>query len=213
MAEHQHFSSTLVAKNQSITSCPVCHGLSLNSQSHCTACNSVIHSRMPASLQRTIALLITACFLYIPANVFNIIRTKGIEDGTMEKTIVGSIILFIDQGSYVLAMVVFTASIIVPIGKIVALSWLCVCAITPRWSQPLRNTRLYRLTELFGRWSMIDVFVVALLSSLVQLDGLMVITPGIAVMAFTGVVITTMLATMSFDTRLIWDLWEKNNEQ
>ena len=131
----------------------------------------------------------------------------------MEKTIVGSIILFIDQGSYVLAMIVFFASIVVPIGKIAALSWLCVCAITPRWSQPLRNTRLYRLTELFGRWSMIDVFVVAILSSLVQLDVLMRITPGVAVMAFAGVVIATMLATMSFDTRLIWDLWEKKNER
>jgi paraquat-inducible protein A len=167
---------------------------------------------MPASLQRTIALLITACFLYVPANVFNILRTEGVE-GSMEKTIVGSIIMFMDQGSYVLALIVFTASIIVPTGKIAALSWLCVCAITPRWSQPLSNTRLYRLTELFGRWSMIDVFVVAILSSLVQLDGLMSITPGAAVMAFAGVVIATMLATMSFDTRLIWDQWEKNNER
>lgn len=212
MPDYRDFSPDLVAKNQSITSCPVCNGLSPNSQSRCEACDSVIHSRMPASLQRTIALLITACFLYIPANVFNILRTEGIE-GSMEKTIVGSILLFIEQGSYVLALIVFTASIVVPIGKIAALSWLCVCAITPRWSQPLSNTRLYRLTELFGRWSMIDVFVVAILSSLVQLDGLMVITPGIAVMAFAGMVITTMLATMSFDTRLIWDLWEKNNER
>ena len=212
MSEHQYFSSGLVAKNQSVISCPVCNSLSPTSESHCAACHSALHSRMPASLQRTIALLITACLLYIPANAFNILRTQGIE-GSMEKTIIGSIILFIDQGSYVLALIVFTASIVVPIGKIAALSWLCVCAITPRWSQPLRNTRLYRLTELFGRWSMIDVFVVAILSSLVQLDGLMVITPGIAVMAFAGVVITTMLATMSFDTRLIWDLWEKNNER
>ena len=212
MPEYQHFSPVLIAKNQSITSCPVCNGLSPNSESHCAACDSALHSRMTASLQRTIALLITACFLYVPANVFNILRTEGVE-GSMEKTIVGSIIMFMDQGSYVLALIVFTASIIVPTGKIAALSWLCICAITPRWSQPLSNTRLYRLTELFGRWSMIDVFVVALLSSLVQLDGLMSITPGAAVMAFAGVVIATMLATMSFDTRLIWDLWEKNNER
>lgn len=212
MPEYQNFSPTLIAKNQSIKSCPMCNGLTPTSESHCTGCHSAIHSRMPASLQRTIALLITACFLYIPANVFNILRTEGVE-GSMEKTIVGSIIMFMDQGSYVLALIVFTASIIVPTGKIAALSWLCVCAITPRWSQPLSNTRLYRLTELFGRWSMIDVFVVAILSSLVQLDGLMSITPGAAVMAFAGVVIATMLATMSFDTRLIWDLWEKNNER
>ena len=212
MPEYQHFSSNLVAKNQSRISCPVCNSLSPASESRCTTCNSRLHSRMPASLQRTIALLITACFLYIPANVFNILRTEGIE-GSIEKTIIGSILLFIEQGSYILALIVFTASIVVPIGKIVALSWLCVWAITPRWSQPLSNTRLYRLTELFGRWSMIDVFVVAILSSLIQLNGLMVITPGIAVMAFAGVVITTMLATMSFDTRLIWDLWEKNNER
>ena len=212
MPDHKQFSPDLVAKNQSLTSCPVCNSLSLSSESRCSSCNSVLHSRMPKSLQRTIALLITSCILYIPANTFTILRSEGLE-GSVEKTIIGSIILFIDQGSYVLAMIVFTASIIVPIGKIVALSWLCLCVITPRWSQPLRNTRLYRLTEIFGRWSMIDVFVVALLSSLIQLDGLMVITPGIAIMAFAGVVITTMLATMSFDTRLIWDRWEKNNER
>lgn len=212
MAEHRHFPPGFMAKNHSVTNCSVCSGLSPNSESHCSACNTAIHSRLPASLQRTIALLITACILYIPANSFSIMRTQSLE-GSVEKTIMGGIVLFLDHGDYVLAIVIFTASIIVPIAKITALSWLCICAITPRWSQPLRNTRLYRLTELFGRWSMIDVFVVALLSSLVQLDGLVSITPGIAVTAFAGVVIATMLATMSFDTRLIWDLWEqKNNE-
>ena len=212
MNEHPYFSAAIIAKNQSIKGCPMCSAVTPTFEERCEGCDSTIHARMPKSLQRTIALLITACLLYIPANVFNILSTQGVE-GSMEKTIVGSIILFIDQGSYVLAMIVFFASIVVPIGKIAALSWLCVCAITPRWSQPLRNTRLYRLTELFGRWSMIDVFVVAILSSLVQLDVLMRITPGVAVMAFAGVVIATMLATMSFDTRLIWDLWEKKNER
>ena len=212
MAEQKHFSSSQVAKNQDISCCFVCGGLSPNSETRCAACNAPIHGRMPASLQRTIALLFTAFLLYIPANAFSILHTEGIE-GTSSKTILGSILLFIDQGSYVLALIVFTASVVVPIGKMTALTWLCICAITPRWSQPLNNTRLYRLTELFGRWSMIDVFVVALLSSLVQLDGLMTITPGVAVISFAGVVITTMLATMSFDTRLIWDLWEKNNER
>ena len=219
MAEHPHFPRSFVAKNNSITSCPVCNGLSLNTESHCAACDEPIHTRIPASLQRTIALLITACILYIPANVFTILSTQsvigtdGIDQGTIEKTILGGIILFLDHGDYIIARVIFTASIIVPIAKIGAVSWLCVCAITPRWSQPLGNTRLYRLTELFGRWSMIDVFVVGLLSTLVQLEGLVSVTPGIAVIAFAGVVIATMLATMSFDTRLIWDLWEKNNNE
>ena len=219
MAEHPHFPHTFVAKNNSITSCSVCNGLSPSTESHCSACHAPIHARLPASLQRTIALLITACILYIPANIFTILSTRsvigtdGIDQGTIDKTIIGGIVLFLDHGDYLIALVIFTASIIVPIAKIAALSWLCVCAITPRWSQPLRNTRLYRLTELFGRWSMIDVFVVGLLTTLVQLEGLVSVTPGIAVIAFAGVVITTMLATMSFDTRLIWDLWEKNNNE
>ena len=217
MAEHPQFPYTYVAKNNSIKSCHVCNGLSPSSESHCGACDTPIHTRMPASLQRTIALLITTCILYIPANVFTILSTQsvigtdGIDQGTIDKTIIGGIFLFIDHGDYLIALVIFAASIIVPIAKIAALSWLCICAITPRWSQPLSNTRLYRLTELFGRWSMIDVFVVGLLTTLVQLEGLVSVTPGIAVVAFAGVVITTMLATMSFDTRLIWDLWEKNN--
>jgi len=219
MAEHRHFPYNHTAKNSSITNCPVCNGLSPDTESHCAACDTPIYARMPASLQRTIALLITACILYIPANVYTILSTQsvigadGIEQGTIDKTIIGGIVLFLDHGDYVIALVIFLASIIVPIAKIAALSWLCVCAITPRWSQPLRNTRLYRLTELFGRWSMIDVFVVGLLSTLVQLEGLVSVTPGIAVIAFAGVVITTMLATMSFDTRLIWDTWEKKNNE
>ena len=217
MAEHRRFPKSFIAKNNNICSCHICNGLSPISETHCKACNTRLHSRLPSSLQRTIALLVTACILYIPANVFGIMSTQsvigtdGIEQGSVEKTIIGGILLFIDHGDYLIALVIFAASIIVPIAKIAALSWLCVCAITPRWSQPLRNTRLYRLTEVFGRWSMIDVFVVGLLSTLVQLDGLVSVRPGIAVIAFAGVVIATMLATMSFDTRLIWDLWKEHN--
>jgi len=127
MSEHPHFPSSFTAKNNAITSCPVCNGLSPSTESHCAACDTPIHTRLPASLQRTIALLITACILYIPANLFTILSTKsvigtdGIDQGTIDKTIIGGIVLFIDHGDYIIALVIFMASIIVPIAKIAAI--------------------------------------------------------------------------------------------
>ena len=120
-------------------------------------------------------------------------------------TIVGGVVLFIEHGSYFVALVIFTASVIIPVAKILAIFWLCHA--TTR-KTPLRHyelTRLYRLTEFVGKWSMIDVFVVAILVALIQVQGLHGNSPGIAANAFAGVVILTMIGAQQFDVRLIWD--------
>ena len=112
-------------------------------------------------------------------------------------------IQFWQDGDYPVAIIIFTASVLIPILKVIALVWLCLAA--RHGNRPVGTTRLYRITEFIGRWSMVDVFVVALLVGVVQLGSVMTIYPGEGALAFAGVVILTMLAAMSFDPRLIWD--------
>jgi paraquat-inducible protein A len=122
-----------------------------------------------------------------------------------ESTIIGGVVLLIHHGSYPIAGVIFVASVMVPISKLVALSWLCWTVSRGHGASHKERTRLYRAAELVGKWSMTDVFVVAILVALIHLGGLIRITPGAAALAFGGVVIVTMLAAESFDPRLIWD--------
>ncbi len=192
------------AAAEGLACCHVCCKLGPESLHHCPLCGAALHVRKPASLQRTVALVITALLLYIPANVLPIMTTSQL--GTpIESTILGGVVLLMHHGSYSIAGIIFIASVLVPLGKIFALSWLC-------WSVGRRHdtshhdrTRLYRLTELVGKWSMTDVFVVAILVALIQIGGLLSITAGTAAIAFGGVVVVTMLAAESFDPRLIWD--------
>ncbi|MDB6174467.1 MAG: paraquat-inducible protein [Chthoniobacteraceae bacterium] len=161
-----------------------------------------MHLRKPHSVQRTWALTVTAIFLYLPANLLPMMRTSGFGGGE-EKTILGGVVLFWEHRAYPVAIIIFTASVVIPILKLIAIVTLCLS--TRSCSQPRAMTRLYRLTELIGRWSMVDVFVVAVLVAVVQLGSLMSIEPGPAAVAFAGVVVVTMLAAMSFDPRLLWD--------
>lgn len=155
------------------------------------------------SIQTTWALLATAILLYIPANVLPIMVTTTLGNDNAS-TIIGGVILLWQSGSYPIAAIIFVASILVPIAKIVILCWLNYSVQQGSEQQHTERIRWYRLTEFVGRWSMIDVFVVAVLVSLIQLGNVMSIHPGSAAIAFCMVVITTMLAAMSFDTRLIW---------
>lgn len=184
--------------------CHVCYKLSPESLHKCPRCHSALHLRTPDSLQRTIALLITASVLYIPANVLPIMVTDQL-GSTIESTILGGVVLLIDMGSYPVAAVIFVASVIVPIGKLIIMSWLCWSVHRRHLKSRRERTVLYRVTEFIGRWSMVDVFVVTILVALIHLGGLLQITPGAASIAFGGVVIVTMLAAESFDSRLIWD--------
>lgn len=195
------------AAAQNLTGCPVC-GLIGRLDAHgkgvCQRCGEHLHARRPASLQRCWALLFTSVVLYIPANIYPITHTTTLGSESAS-TIIGGVIYLASHGSWPVAMVIFIASVIVPIGKLLALAWLCL--VTPRASemQALTRTRLYRLTELIGRWSMVDVFVVAILSALLHAGALLSVTPGAAILPFAGMVVVTMLAAMSFDPRLLWN--------
>jgi paraquat-inducible protein A len=150
------------------------------------------------------ALLITAAVLYIPANVLPIMTTDQLGRST-DSTILGGVVLLMKMGSYPVAAVIFVASVLVPVSKLVALAWLCWSVARRHPTSHRQRTVLYRVTEFIGRWSMVDVFVVTILVALIHLGGLLRITPGAAAVAFGGVVIVTMLAAESFDPRLIWD--------
>ncbi len=160
------------------------------------------------SIQTTWALLLTSILLYIPANILPIMHTSvlGSDDPS---TILGGVILLWEMDSYPIAIIIFIASVFIPVAKIVILCWLNYSV--QRKQQHANSERIfwYRITEFVGRWSMIDVFVVAVLVSLIQLGNIMNALPGHAALAFCGVVIFTMLAAMSFDSRLIWYETEK----
>jgi paraquat-inducible protein A len=192
------------AAAQGLAGCHVCCKLAPETLHECPRCGSALHVRIPHSIQRTVALLITAAVLYVPANVLPIMTTSQL--GRSEpSTILGGVVLLFKMGSYPVAAVIFIASVIVPIAKLLTLSWLCWSVARRHPSSHRERTVLYRVTEFIGRWSMTDVFVVMILVALIHLGGLLVITPGAAAVAFGGVVVTTMLAAESFDPRLIWD--------
>ena len=184
--------------------CHTCGKVSDAGLGHCPRCGAGIHLRFPNSLQTTVALLITAVILFLPANLLPIMHTEQFGRVTAN-TILGGVIRLWEHGSYPIALVIFIASILIPIAKIITLAWLCWTVRQAYAGGPEERALLYRVTEFIGRWSMIDVFVVAVLVALIQLGGLLTIRAGPAALAFAGVVITTMLAALTFDSRLIWD--------
>jgi paraquat-inducible protein A len=194
----------VTALSKDLVSCHLCCKLSPGHLGRCPCCGARLHQRKVQSLQRTTALLITGSILYIPANVYPIMETDQLGT-TIDSSILGGVVLLLNMGSIVIAAVIFIASVMVPLGKFLALYYL-VWSVKSRLKSGYRQrTQLYRLAELIGKWSMVDVFVVAILVALVHLGGILVIRPGVAAISFAGVVIITMLAAHSFDPRLIWD--------
>ena len=161
-----------------------------------------------ASIQRTWALLFTACLLYIPANVLPIMYTELFGQET-PNTIIGGVISLWESGSYPVALIILIASVIVPVAKIIILAWLNYSVQRQKTNSQLLRVRYYRETEAICRWSMIDVFVVAVLVALIQMGNTLSIYPGQAALAFCAVVFVTMIAAMTFDSRLIWQPWKK----
>jgi len=131
--------------------------------------------------------------------------------GAQNDTIMSGVVYLWVSGSWPLAVVVFTASVLVPLAKIAALAVLAATAQLHSTWQPHQRTRLYRIVELVGRWSMLDIYVIAILVALVQLKAVATISAGPAALAFAGVVVLTMLAAMSFDPRAIWDPMEQKH--
>lgn len=171
---------------------------------HCRRCGARLQLRKPGSLQRTTALLVAGYALYLPANLLPIMQTRSLF-GMQQDTIVSGVVYLWTSGSWILAVIVFVASVAVPLLKLFSLTFL-VISVRRRWrAHALPRARLYRLLELIGRWSMLDVYVVTILVALVQMQSLASITPGGAILAFAAIVVLSMLATMTFDPRLIWD--------
>jgi paraquat-inducible protein A len=170
----------------------------------CERCGAVLHRRNPDSLMRTWALLIAAAVLYIPANLLPVLHTTSLV-GTEDDTIMSGVVYFWTSGDWPLAIIVFVASILVPMMKLTVLALLTITAQRrSRW-RPHERTTLYRIVERIGRWSMLDIFVVTMTVALVRFKSLAEITAGPGAIAFGSVVILTMLASMQFDPRLIWD--------
>ncbi|MFJ2989519.1 paraquat-inducible protein A [Collimonas sp. NPDC087041] len=171
---------------------------------HCQRCGTALHWRKPDSIRRSWAFLIAACIMYIPANLMPVMITKTLL-GVQEDTIMSGVIYFWVSGAWELAAIIFIASFLVPLFKLASLILLTLTAQRhSRWRR-LERAKLYRLVEIIGRWSMLDVFVVSLLAGLVQIEGFAKITAGFGVLAFASVVVLTMLAALSFDPRLTWD--------
>jgi len=195
-------------RSQQLMACHACDTpFPDHSPYRCPRCSKRHFSAGFDRLQLTWALLLTATILYIPANIYPILSTRTLGQPDPQ-TIIGGVVHLAEAGSWPIALVIFVASIVVPISKILALAWLCRVARNDGppsgRSEGRRQMRLYRITEKIGRWSMIDVFVVAVLGALVQAGALMSIHPGPAALSFAAVVIVTMVAALTFDTRRLW---------
>jgi paraquat-inducible protein A len=200
------------AANSGRVSCHVCFKLTPAAVQHCPRCGATMHLRKEDSIQRTLALLVTACLLYIPANLYPIMYTDQL-GSTEASTIMGGVILLIELGSVPVALVIFLFSVMVPSGKLMAMFYLVWSVERHSPLDARQRSLMYRITEFIGKWSMVDVFVVSILVALVHLGGLLVIRPGVAALSFAGVVIVTMIAAESFDSRLIWDNMEESNSE
>lgn len=174
----------------------------------CPRCGAAVHARKTDSIGRTWALLIAASILYIPANVLPVMSVTSL-GRTQSDTIMSGVLYLALHGMWPLALIVFFASVLVPVLKLLALSLLLV-SVQSRWQwRPVFRTKLYRVTEMVGRWSMVDIFVVTVLVALVKLGALASIEAGAGAVFFGAVVVVTMFAAESFDPRLIWDRMEE----
>ncbi len=189
---------------QGLRSCSCCTAILPAEQRVCPRCKTKGYVRRKNSLQWTMALLITSIILYLPANILPIMITDLLGD-KMPSTIMAGVILLWGEGSYPVALVIFIASIMVPTLKMIAIAWLCWDAKGHGQRDSERMHLIYEVVEFVGRWSMIDVFVIAVLSALVRIGGLMNIYPALGALMFALVVIMTMFAAMTFDPRLSWD--------
>jgi len=198
----------LTAAQSGLIACEDCGLLSQSASADlpgfCPRCGAELRSRRDGSIERTWALVIAAAICYVPANVLPVLGTTTL-GSTEYDTIMGGVVFLYTSGSWPLALIVLIASVMVPLGKLVALSYLLITVQRGSIKSNRERTRLYRLVEFIGRWSMLDVFVDTFTVALVQLQPLMSVQPGAGVVFFAAVVVLTMIAADSFDPRLIWD--------
>jgi len=204
MGSAGHGAGLITAKEAGLVACRDCGQVSKLGTAHCPRCHSHLRSRWENSLQQVWAWLIAGMITFIPANIYPMLKTNTLVEKS-ESTILGGVVELVHYENYGIAAVVFVASILIPIGKFLAIIYLAVSVQNRSVLNMHQRHRLYDVVEFIGRWSMIDVFVVAILSALVQLNTVANINPGIAAVSFALSVIFTMLAAQSFDPRMIWD--------
>lgn len=186
--------------------CDTCGLVSWQAQGQrkCPRCGDRLHHRKPNSVARTAAFAVTAAILYVPANILPVLTFTRFGRGA-PSTILGGVMELAGAGMWPLALLVFFASITVPVMKLIGLTWLLVSTRLAERGRLVERTRLYRIVDVIGRWSMVDVFMISILTALVRLGAVATVQPGTGVLSFCAVVILTILAAMAFDPRLMWD--------
>ncbi len=177
----------------------------------CPRCDAELHSRIPNSFNKTTALVFAASFMYIPANILPIMNVTYLGSGQTD-TIMGGTLHLLESGMWPLALIVFVASIVVPLLKLLVMSGLLISVKMQSHWRPAQRTHLFHVTEFIGRWSMVDIFVLAILVALVQFGNIASVDAGLGALSFAMVVILTMFAAHTFDPRLIWDAMDSDEE-
>lgn len=205
----------VTAREAGLVGCHVCGLVTRRAEAHrarCPRCHATLHLRKVDSVARTWALLIAALVCYVPANVLPVMRTTSL-GYTQTDTIFSGIVYLFTHGQWPLGLIVFMASMFVPVAKILLLGFLLV-SVQRRWRWRVADrTRIYRVVEYVGRWSMVDVYVVTVLAALVYMGNLARVVPEAGVVFFGAVVVLTMLAAITFDPRLMWDVLETGEDE
>ncbi len=197
----------LTARAAGLIGCGHCGRVSAPGPTRCPRCEAALHARKPDSAQKLWAWLIAGMLAYIPANLYPMLRTQFLGRET-SSTIIGGVVDLMHHGAWLVAGVVFVASVLIPISKFLVLGYLAY-SLRHRVALSLpQRTHLYEIVEFIGRWSMIDVFVVAILAALVHLGFIVGFRPGPAAFFFALSVAFTMIAALSLDPRLLWDTAE-----
>jgi len=194
-----------------LAGCAVCGELNKTTGLDCSCwrCGTKLHHRKPNSLSRSWAYLVAAAILYVPANLYPVLESRTVA-GDASHTIMEGVVLLWQGGSWPLALLVFFASIVVPLLKLLAMTLLLVSVHARSAWRLHERARLFRLLEFVGRWSMLDIYVVAVLVALVRLRSLATMDAGPGALAFGAVVVLSMLAAQAFDPRLLWDASGRN---
>lgn len=196
--------TVLTARGAGLVACRACARVWPAGSMQCARCGSRLQSRDQHNLQKVWALWLAGLICYVPANLYPMLITQTLLQNS-QSTIVGGAVELLHHGAVGVAIIILVASVLIPVGKFMAIAYLAISAQRGTKMSSDRKHHLYEIVEFIGRWSMIDVFVVAILSSLVQLSVVASIHPGPAALTFALSVIFTMLSAQAFDTRLLWD--------
>jgi paraquat-inducible protein A len=200
-------SNPVTGRSLGLLVCLACHATVHATQAahlRCPRCRARLHERKPHSLALTTALVIAAAVLYVPANVLPVMITREFLEDEPD-TILSGVLVLLQSGSWPIAVLVFVASIVVPLLKILALAVLLYSAWRPSPGRRQQRSQLFRMVEFIGRWSMLDVYAISLLATLVQVQSFASIIVGWGAWAFGAVVVLTLFAARTFDERLLWD--------